>query len=179
MCNSGNSNFFFVQNITTTEAELEEALSTLSTSLSSTSQHLQSIQSNATDVLNILSDLTDQNGATDVVELLVATSVNLTSQSEAMQNQTIISLDELQEALGDIDELDPAKLEAVQMFIQNVTGEVAAAGISAVYQTLKTALQREQSTRQDLEIEISNLQEEVSHLSYINSILPSTCDSSL
>lgn len=65
------------------------------------------------------------------------------------------------------------------MSIQDVTGEVAAADINALYQTLKTALQCEQSTRQNLEIELALLQEEVSHLSYVYSILPSTCDSSL
>ena len=172
-------NAIFVQDITATEASTTEALSALSTNLSSTVRHLQSIQSNATEISSIHSALINQNAMIDAVEQLVATSINLTSQSEVLQNQTTISLSELQDDLADIDELDPTRLEAIQMFIQNVTGEVTAADVAAVYQTLKIALQNEQSTRSRLETEIVQLQEEVSHLRYIESILPSTCDANL
>lgn len=83
---------------------------------------------------------------------------------------------QLQEEFSNLAELDLAKLQEVEAFIQHSQDEITADDLSALYETLRGELIEQRTRRERLQDDVAAFEETISNLRHVNSILPQSCD---
>lgn len=97
----------------------------------------------------------------------------------ALNNQTASDLsegrdavDEVRQALSNIEVVDEADLEQVRQLLSVARDDLNAADLSGIYEMFRSRLAAQRALREELERELGEMVEDIEHLRRINMALP-------
>lgn len=148
--------------MTSTNASLQSAVTSKET-----------IDALADDVSDVLTELeTLQRDIADR-EAQVNSSEAVNEQSAMDRSSAVTAVDQLRDELDSLDAVEASDLQEIRQLIDEVRDEYDSAGLSNVYADLRSRLDDQRATRQQLEMKLEGLMSDIEHLRRVNQALPS------